>query len=332
MAGTVKLAFVGDVMLGRGVNRELPFRTPEAFWGSTRSVLLSADAVIANLECAITEETTRWQETPKVFYFRADLAAVDMLRSGNIRCVSLANNHTLDFGERGLLDSLDRLDAAGIQRAGAGRNLAEARKPAVFDVGGIKLGLISLTDNEPSFAAGHDRPGTNHHQLRAEPEALAIVEQAVAECWKRGAGLIILSLHWGPNMVLHPTDAFREFAHAAVDLGVDIIHGHSAHVFQGVEIYKDRPILYSTGDFLDDYAVDPTLRNDWSFIFLVEAAADEVSRITGLRMIPVLLTYAQVDLASDEEFEAIRDRMRQLCAEFGAEVRDIPEGLRVAIG
>ena len=93
----VTLAFMGDVMLGRGVNLELRQRSPETFWGDVLPLLRSVNAAIANLECAITAHEQPWSKTPKVFHFRADPAAVEVLRAGNIRCVSLANNHSLDF-------------------------------------------------------------------------------------------------------------------------------------------------------------------------------------------------------------------------------------------
>ncbi len=306
----VTLAFIGDVMLGRGVNAEIARRAPESFWGDTLPVLRSADAVIANLECAITRHLQPWSKTPKVFHFRADPPAVEVLRAGNIRCVTLANNHTLDFEEQGLLDTLKYLDDAGIAHVGAGRNLAEARAPVTLDVAGVRIGIGALTDNEPAFAAGEDRPGTNYAEIPS-PEAFDYVEETSARV--QGADLFVLGLHWGPNMVLRPPAHFRAFAEAALDRGVDLIYGHSAHLFHGVQKRDRKLILYDTGDFLDDYAVDPVLRNDWSFIFLVEV---EPSGIAGLRMVPVRLGYAEVNLAKGDEREAILERMERLSGEL----------------
>jgi poly-gamma-glutamate synthesis protein (capsule biosynthesis protein) len=314
---TATLAFVGDVMLGRLVNEEIPGRPPDSFWGSALPVLRSADAVFANLECAITEHTRPWSRTPKVFHFRADPTALDVLRAGNIRYVSLANNHSLDFEEQGLLDTLQHLDAAGIQHGGAGRNLEGAMTPAMVEVAGLKVGVIALTDNEPPFAAGPDRPGTHYVEIRAKPEILRPVEDAAVRLRREGADLVVLSLHWGPNMAAVPRPRFRTFAREVLERGVDLIHGHSAHL-----------VLYDTGDFLDDYAVDPVLRNDWSFIFLVEADAAGLRR---LRMVPVRLGLARVDLATGPEFEAIRHRMQVLSADFGTPVETTDEGLEVTI-
>lgn len=324
----VELAFIGDVMLGRGVNEEIGHRPPEYFWGTTLPVLRSADAVVANLECAITKYLTPWQKSPKVFHFRADLPAVDVLRAANVRCVSLANNHILDFQEQGLLDTMKHLNAARIHHAGAGQDMEEAEAPAVFDAGGIKVGFIAFTDNEPLFATGINRPGTNYMPIMIDETTLARVGTVVSGARSAGADIVVLSLHWGPNMVPRPPVNFRSFAAAAIDLGVDLIHGHSAHIFQGVQLCGQRIVMYDTGDFIDDYAVDSDLRNDWSFIFMVSMESEGPCR---LRMIPVRLSYAQVNLAKGREFEAIRERMRILCTEFDTRVIDISEGLEVVI-
>ena len=328
MKEPVTLAFIGDVMLGRKVNEEIAQRSPESFWGNVLPILRSADVAIANLECAITPHTQECSRTPKVFHFRADPAAVDVLHTANIQVVSLANNHTLDFDDRGLLDTLHYLDTARIRHAGAGQNQSEAVAPAIMDVAGLNIGLISITDNEPCFAASSHRPGTYYMEIRSDPNTLAFIEESVEQLRSAGVKLVILSAHWGPNMVLSPPPWFRNFARAAIDCGVDIFHGHSAHLFQGVELYNHGLILYDTGDFLDDYAVDPILRNDWSFVFCVEVDAEGLSR---LRMIPVRLHYTRVELATGKEFTAICHRMRSLCTAFDTHTVQTREGIKVML-
>lgn len=335
MTKLVTLAFVGDVMLGRGVNEEISQRSPESFWGDVLPILQGADAVIANLECAITQHTQECSRTPKAFYFRAGPAAVEVLRAANIQCVSLANNHILDFNDQGLLDTLKYLDAAGIYHAGAGRDISEATTPVIMDIAGLRVGIIAFTDNEPDFAATKDSPGTNYLKISSNSLTLSLIESAVVQLRQAGAKLVILSAHWGPNMVISPPPHFRQFARAVVNRGVDIFHGHSAHLFQGVEHYKQGLILYDTGDFLDDYAVDPVLRNDWSFVFLLkvgDACGKRSDRgLYQLRLIPVVLHYAQVDLAKGEQFTAICHRMQSLCAAFNTNVLKTVEGLEVKL-
>jgi poly-gamma-glutamate capsule biosynthesis protein CapA/YwtB (metallophosphatase superfamily) len=314
----IKLALTGDVMLGRGVAEGFDeHMRPEAPWGDVMPLLAAADLRIINLECAITDSERPWTRTPKVFHFRAQPSAIETLRTARIDACSLANNHTLDFEEQGLLDTLEHLDAAGIRHAGAGRNREQAADPAILTVPADhtrRVALLAFTDNEPPFAAGIDRPGTNYLPVSLEPDVLWRVERTVSYVRELGVDTVIFSNHWGPNMVQRPKENFRRFARAVMDRGVDIYYGHSAHVFQGVEIYRGKPILYDTGDFIDDYAVDPRMRNDWSFLFQVSV---EEGRFERLELIPVKLSYARVDLATDGERESILGRMERLSAEMG---------------
>jgi poly-gamma-glutamate synthesis protein (capsule biosynthesis protein) len=313
-------------MLGRGVSEELRRVPSERVWGTTLPILRDADAVLANLECAITPCKTQTTVTRKMFHFRGDPVAIDVLRAGNVRCVSLANNHALDYGEEGLFDTLDALGAAGIAHAGAGRTLGQAAAPAILHLPDLTIGFVGLTDNEPAFAATRHAAGTHYLDIESAPPPGIGLAQLASHCRERNADLAILSLHWGPNMTTAPPARFRELAHAAVDAGFDVIHGHSAHLFHGVEIYRGRPIFYDTGDFIDDYAVDPSLRNDWSFIFLVDVSRTEIERV---RLIPVRLNYARVDLATGEEANEIRRRMLDRCADLGTRAAVVGETLEI---
>jgi poly-gamma-glutamate capsule biosynthesis protein CapA/YwtB (metallophosphatase superfamily) len=311
VAREITLALTGDVMLGRGVNEALRSALPGEPWGDLLPLLLSADLRVINLECAITEHDRPWSRTPKVFHFRADPSAVEVLRAARVDACALANNHTLDFEEKGLLDTLAHLETAGIRHAGAGRNLEEAAQPVLLDGG---VALVAFTDNEPPFAASPETPGTNYLPVSTEPEVLRRVEEAIGAAREAGARTVVFSNHWGPNMVRRPKAAFRRFARAVVDRGADVYYGHSAHVFQGVEIYRGKPILYDTGDFIDDYAVHPDLRNDRSFLFRISMEDGDFRR---LELFPVVLPYARVELARDEEREAIFALMEALSAEMG---------------
>lgn len=320
MTRTVTLALLGDVMLGRGVGAEIPRRAPESFWGDVRDDLLAADAVLANLECAVTEHRRRWRRTPKVFHFKAPPEAVAVLRAGGVKAVSLANNHILDWEEEGLRDTVRHLDGAGIAHAGAGKTLAEAATPAVVEAGGLRLALVAMTDNERGWAADPDTPGVNWIPIATDAPTLATLDARIAAARRIGADLVVLSLHWGPNMVERPRPVFRAFARAALDLGADVVWGHSAHIFQGVECHGRRPILYDTGDFLDDYAVDPRLRNDLSLLWLLDL---EGGRPRRLRLLPVRLGCAVVERARGEDRAWIVRRMRALSAELGAQVTEV---------
>lgn len=308
------LAFTGDVMLGRLVNEELKTMAPEEAWSDTLPHLLEADLRIVNLECALTSHLREWTRTKKVFHFRADPGAVHVLQAARIDACALANNHVLDYEEEGLRETLRVLRQAGIQYAGAGANAAEAAAPAMIEMRNCRVALLSCTDNEPAFAAAAERPGTNYLEVSLHEETLNRIANAIAGARAQGADLVVFSNHWGANFVERPSQKFRSFARRVIELGADIYHGHSAHICQGIEIHQGKPILYDTGNFIDDYAVHPLLRNDRSCLFRVMFDGGKLSRI---ELLPVSLSVAHVALARGEEFDAICAHMEALCEEFG---------------
>lgn len=301
----VKIGLAGDVMLGRLVNEHLNQTEPAYVWGDLLPLLLSMDINLINLETALTTSERR---VLKVFNFKAGPEKVRTLKEGRIDVVNLANNHVLDFSEEGLVETLKTLDQADIQHVGAGLNAQEAEKPVIITHTKMKIGILGCTDNEPDWKATAWHSGTFYLEV-GDTEML---RKSIGTL-RAHVDFLILSIHWGPNMRERPLVPFRKFAHELIDLGVDLIHGHSAHIFQGVEIYKNKVILYDTGDFVDDYAVDPYLRNDHSFFFLVEA--DE-KRICTLRLIPVVISKFRVNRAQGEEAREIMRRMQLLSKEF----------------
>jgi len=314
-------------MLGRGVNVALRRFGPAYPWGDMLSCLSAADLAIINLECVIAGSGQPWSRWPKVFHFRADPVAVSSLRLAGIDGVVLANNHVLDYEEEALLEMLDLLRQRGIAYTGAGRNIEEARRPALLEARGLRVGVVAFTDNEPGWVATDDTPGTNWIQISLKEQSLKPVREAISSARTAGAELVIFSIHWGPNMVKRPSDLFRQFAHAVIDAGADVFHGHSAHLFQGIELYRGRPVIYDAGDFVDDYAVDPKLRNDWGLLFRLQV---EQASIKQLELIPVVIADYQVNLAMGSEQKAIAERIRALSAEMGTTVRQEGERLWIA--
>jgi poly-gamma-glutamate capsule biosynthesis protein CapA/YwtB (metallophosphatase superfamily) len=326
-AGTITLMVTGDVMLGRLMNDVLRYRGPAYPWGNTLPLLRSADATLINLECVIAESGEPWTQTPKVFHFRASPLAIESLKIAGVDYVALANNHTLDYGEVALKEMLRRLDEAGIAHSGAGCNREEAVRPAILAVRGVRLAIISFTDNEPAWAAGPEKPGVNFVCITPTGEGVSTLKATIAAA-RQHADLVICSAHWGPNMRLRPTRAFTDFAHQLIDCGLDLFWGHSAHLFQGIEVYNGKPILYDTGDFVDDYAVDPELRNDWSMLVRMFATRQGVQQID---LLPVLISHFQVNLATDDAFEALCQRVHSLSSELGTSLEKTSEGLRVQL-
>ena len=316
----VTLAFTGDVMLGRLVNDRLKTMQPEEVWGDVLPHLLQADLRIVNLECALTVHRNPWARSQKMFHFRANPRAVRVLLAAHIDACALANNHILDFEERGLRDTLRMLNKAGIKHAGAGINANEAAALALLDVAGdspCRVALLSYTDNEPDFAAGTDSPGTNYLPVSLSKETFTRIGNSIAQAREQGADLVIFSNHWGANFVERPSHEFRQFARRVIELGADIYHGHSAHICQGIEIHQGKPILYDTGNFIDDYAAHPKLRNDRSCLFKL---VFEHSKLARIELLPVSLSVARARLAQGVEFDAICERMKMLCEELGTKL------------
>lgn len=314
---TVQLVAGGDVMLGRGVRQAILRHGPDYPLAPVAGLMRGAELALVNLECALTASTTRWDGVPKGFYFGAPPAAIGTLTNAGVDLVSLANNHALDFGVAGLRDTLRALHGAGIDAAGAGSMLAAARAVVVLDRGPVRFGMAAFCNHQADFAAQPGRAGIAYIDLDDEPAALALLRAALAALRRRAVDWPILSLHWGPNMVARPSPQFRRLAHAAVGMGWKMVFGHSAHVFQGIEIADGCPILYAAGDLVDDYQVDRVLRNDHQLLFELELTRERLRRLT---LHPVLIDACQAQFARGEDFRWIAHRMTTLCAEFGTRV------------
>jgi poly-gamma-glutamate synthesis protein (capsule biosynthesis protein) len=324
-----RIGFAGDVMLGRLVDERQRRRGRDAtaVWGDLLGRLRGLDGLVVNLECCLSTRGRPWRRTDRPFHFRADPEwAVPALEVAGVDCCTLANNHVLDFEAVALRDTLDHLDDAGIARAGAGRTLADALEPAAIEVGELTVAVVSLTDNTPEYAATETTPGTARVEIDVDDaETRATVRGALDRARERDPDLLVASLHWGPNMVEEPPGSFRAFGRWLVDEGVDLIHGHSAHVFQGVEVHDGRPILYDTGDFVDDYAVDERLRNDRSFLFQVETT--ETGDPTRLRLTPTEIADCAVGRADPDAAGWCRERMRERSSAFGTAFERDGDGL-----
>jgi poly-gamma-glutamate capsule biosynthesis protein CapA/YwtB (metallophosphatase superfamily) len=313
----LKIIFVGDIMLGRLVNQVLKNESLSYPWGNTLPIFEKADLRIGNLECVISDRGSPWNVTPKVFHFRSDAKNVETLKTAGINGVSLANNHTLDFEYEGMFEMLRILDDAGIYHAGAGANLQDAARPALFEVSGKKIALIAFSDNEPGWEATSERPGIFHVPTDPEDNRAKDLFERVRQTGNE-VDILIASAHWGPNWGYRPRKNQISFGYRLIDAGADIVFGHSCHVFQGIELYQGRPILYSTGDFVDDYAVDEIDRNDESFIFTTEISDDKTFQ---LRLYPILIRHFQARLAEKNGAKKIALKMEKLCRELNTTAR-----------
>jgi poly-gamma-glutamate synthesis protein (capsule biosynthesis protein) len=317
----VTLALAGDTMLGRKVAEAITMAGPEAlFADDIVEITRAADLFVLNLECCISERGIGWPDPRKPFFFRAPPAAMKVLTRLGVDCVTLANNHAFDYGPRALFDTFEHLLSAGIAWVGAGRNEAEARAPAVLEANGVRLGVLGCGDHPVEYAAVDGAAGIAYVNLQRGLDWLpAAIDRLEAD-----VDIVLVTPHWGPNMTPTPLPYVRRAGHALIEAGATLIAGHSAHVFHGVE----PPILYDLGDFIDDYAVDPVLRNDLGLLFLITLDERGPRR---LEAVPLKLSYSHTRLAEGDEAAWIRRRFSAACGEFGTDVAEENGRLVVAL-
>jgi poly-gamma-glutamate synthesis protein (capsule biosynthesis protein) len=281
------------------------------------------DLKIANLETSITRSDD-W--APKGINYRMSPGNAGVLKAAGFDCCVLANNHVLDWGRAGLVDTLEALDRAGIARAGAGRTQAEARAPAVLDAPGKGRVLVySLAAQSsgvpPSWAARPETPGVNFTDLSAgAAEALAAEIHAA----RRAGDVAVVSIHWGGNWGYHAPEAHRTFARTLIgEGGVSIVHGHSSHHPMGVELSGGGLVLYGCGDFLNDYegiSGHEAYRSE-----LVLGYAAEVDPACGavasLEAWPFRIGRLRLNRADRDETDWLADRLDRESAPFGVRVR-----------
>lgn len=323
------IGFAGDAMVGRDLNgiygpEEVD---PASLWGDFQSRLGSVDGVFCNLECCLSDRGERFPD--RAYYFRGDPEwAVPALEAGNVQFASLANNHAMDFGEVALLDTIDALEGAGIENAGTGKTPADAREPATVSVGDLDVAVVSFSDEYEFYAATEDRPGIAW--ARTDPEdsrTRRVVGEAIERAEATDPDLLVASVHWGENWVEVPGDRLVSFGHWLVDQGVDLVHGHSAHVVQAVEQYGDGVVLHDTGDLVDDFGIKAGRGNDRSYLFEVTVAGGEFEEV---RLVPFHIDDG-VRPATEKEAAWLRNTMRERSEPFETMYERAGDGLVVKL-
>jgi poly-gamma-glutamate capsule biosynthesis protein CapA/YwtB (metallophosphatase superfamily) len=361
-AAVVTLFLCGDVMVGRGVDQVLPHPGDPALregymrdasgyvelaervngpiprpvdvtwpWGEALQVLDDADPEvrIINLETAITRSDAF--AVGKAVHYRmspSNLGCVEVARPDV--CV-LANNHVLDFGVLGLMETLDELSAGGLTFAGAGGDLEEARRPAEVAMadGGrvLVLALAMASSGVPAgWAAAAGRPGVAFLDGPSPASAEEVVGRVRQH--RRPGDLVVVSVHWGSNWGdAIPREQIR-FAHALIDGDVDVVHGHSSHHPRPLEVYRDRLILYGCGDLINDYegiSGHERYRGDLRLLYLATLARD-TGELIGLRMVPMQARRLRLEHASLADTDGLTRRMDRISRPFGVSIRRGPDG------
>jgi len=283
--GSFELLLAGDVMTGRGIDQILPRPSrPELFeehlhdardyvalaeaqsgpiprsvpftypWGDALQDLERSDVCVANLETSVTRSGAAWPD--KGINYRMHPGNVPCLTSARIDIAGLANNHTLDWGREGLIETIETLRAAGIETAGAGRNLSEAAAVAVTDID-ARARVVVIAVAGPgcgvplAWAATAEQPGVALLRRLDERAADALAERILRV--RRHGDVVVVSIHWGSNWGYDVDDEHVSFAHALVERGVDVVFGHSSHHPRPIELVHGKPVFYGAGDLINDY-------------------------------------------------------------------------------
>ena len=361
--GAITLVLGGDVMLGRGVDQILPHpgdpalrervvddaRTYVALaarvngsipqpvdwswpWGDALALFadVHCDARILNLETSIT--TSADFAGDKGVHYRMHPANVGALRMVRPDVCVLANNHVLDFGRRGLIETLEVLAAARLPAVGAGRSLDEAAAPAYVPIAGGNGRVVVFAFGTPSsgipqsWAAAGNRPGV--HLITSLTDAAADELCRRADDVRRPGDVVVVSVHWGSNWGYSVEPDQVRFAHRLIDGGVDVVHGHSSHHPRPIEVYSGKLILYGCGDLVDDYegiSGHERYRDDLRLLYLPRL--DPASgRLTELRLAPFQARQLRLHRAAPGDAEWLRGVLDQVSRSFGASVQLSAEG------
>ena len=354
----VTIFMCGDVMTGRGIDQVLPhpvdplihepymnnalgyvrlaekvsgkIQQPVSFayiWGDALKELkrVSPDVRIINLETSVTKSDDYWKG--KGINYRMHPDNIPSITAAKIDFCSLANNHILDWGYTGLKETLETLKKVNVKSAGAGQNLREAEEPAVMEVEGegrvIVFSYGTTTSGIPyTWTASEDRPGENLLKDLSDKTVQHIKEKV--QKVKQKGDVVIASIHWGSNWGYDVPQKETEFAHKLIDEGgVDLIHGHSSHHVKGIEVYKEKLIIYGCGDFLNDYegiSGYEDYRDDLSLMYFVS-----VEPLTGklkyLHMTPTQIKRFKVNMASKADALWLRDILNREGKKFGTQVK-----------
>jgi poly-gamma-glutamate capsule biosynthesis protein CapA/YwtB (metallophosphatase superfamily) len=257
---TIRIAAMGDAMLGRSVGARYEARPDDFAMADIRGVVDGHDIVFVNLECPVSSRGRPDPIQKPNVTFCAPPATIQILKGLGVNVVSVGNNHALDYGVEALEDTLSHLTAAGIQWGGAGRDYAEANAPICLEVNGQRVAILShvFIYSASTRMAADQQPGVADHRIE---RILPTISQL-----RRNGYIVIVSAHWGLEYAFHPIPYQRRQARQMIEAGASLILGHGPHYPQGFETHKHGRIVYSLGNILFD---EPYPYSNRSFIYSV---------------------------------------------------------------
>jgi hypothetical protein len=304
--GDVSMAFVGDVLLADRVEVLMKQNGYDYPYSKVKDLLQKADVAVANLETPVTERGTK---QIKEYAYRSSPQALPALKEAGIDLVNLANNHVMDYGPEGLLDTIAHLDRNGIQHMGAGKDAAEAFQPVVVEKKGVKIAFLGFSRVVPnhSWKAGVNHPGV------ADTYNYTLPVEAVKKA-KTQADLAVVFTHWGVERKEKPESYQTELAHRYIDAGADLIVASHPHVLQGLEQYHGKWIAYSLGNFIFTTNDVP---QTWDTV-IMEAACSKEGQC-GLHLIPINNKWAKPEPMPPEQGLKLFERLSAISANVKVE-------------
>jgi poly-gamma-glutamate capsule biosynthesis protein CapA/YwtB (metallophosphatase superfamily) len=353
----------GDVMTGRGIDQILPhpgdptlresvvsdartyvrlaeqangaITAPAGVawpWGEALSLLdeIKPDVRVINLETSVT--TSSDFAPRKAVHYRMHPANIGCITASGPDVCALANNHVLDFGHRGLADTLRVLTDAEMRCAGAGLDVEQARRPAMVDVGsGARAVICSVGSTSsgipPAWAATDRQAGVALVPDLSERTASVVAARVLAH--KRPGDVGMVSVHWGSNWGYEVDERQIRFAHRLIDEGIDVVHGHSSHHPRPIEVYRGKLILYGCGDTVDDYEGIHTyeaFRHELRLLYFASVERT-TGHLTELRMMPMRMRRMRLEYAPVEDAEWLRATVEKASSPFATTLRRAADGM-----
>lgn len=363
MAGELRIFLAGDVMTGRGVDQVLACpgdpELRESVVRDARDYVTLAEAANGPIPRAVDPEwpwgdalpiLDAWDPHVRVLNVETSVTTSDdfapgkavhyRMHPGNVGCLTvarpdvcvLANNHVLDFGLPGLVETLETFDRAGLAVAGAGRTIGEAQRAAAVEVGGQRVRVYAVGSDSSgvpaSWAATEDRPGVAYVPDLSEAAADALLARIRDTTPPGDRAVVVVSVHAGSNWGYRVPRSYQRFAHRLIEGGVDVVHGHSSHHPRPMEVYRGRPVLYGCGDLINDYEgieARDDFRSDLRLLYLVTLDAASHA-LRELRLVTMRAHRLRLVRADEAETEWMRRRLSRIERSFGAVVRTDADG------
>lgn len=273
----ITISMVGDMIFYWNVEASMKKYGDGYVFEGYGPMMKKSDIVLGNLETSISRRGKPAED--KQYTFRGRPEVLKALKDNNFSAVSIANNHVLDFGMDAFLDTLSHLKKHELSYAGGGRNREEADKGTIIERNGIKVGFLAFTKVVPvvEWYARKNKPGIVGAYKVHEQEFVRTIKEMKTNC-----DVLVVSVHWGKEASTEIRDEERYIGRSMIDAGADIIMGHHPHVVQGIEIYKDKPIFYSLGNFIFTKSkLDISNKT-----IMATVTADDKGNISNIEIIP----------------------------------------------